>query len=165
MVNIKIFLIKRHDEQVFIYHYLLNKRDGKRTERKRKYDHIYLTFSENSTKNDIIYCHCSWLFPSVLYHYFLKSSVLLSKLLLTLKYMLSIFSCSQNQDWMIHSHDSSQLFFAHRAIIHSMINIKSAVVSLFWWNLFAKDFNYSLSNYFNLLFFPWIWLYWQQKQE
>lgn len=98
MVNIKIFLIKRHDEQVFIYHYLLNKRDGKRTERHRKYDRIYLTFSENSTKNDIIYCHCSWLFPLVLYHYFLKSSVLLSKLVLTLKYMLSVFSCSQNQD-------------------------------------------------------------------
>jgi len=74
MKNSKILAIKRHDEQVFIYHYLLNKRDGKKTERHKKHNHIYLTFLENATKNDIIYCHCSCLFLLFLYHYFLNQA-------------------------------------------------------------------------------------------
>lgn len=57
----------------------------------------YITFLENSTKNDNILA-LQLSSPLVSISLFLKSSILLFKLLLTLKYMLSTFSCSQNWD-------------------------------------------------------------------
>lgn len=69
--NIKIFPIKREDEQV-LFTAISWVRGIGRWLRHSKHDHVYLTFLQNSNKNDIMYCHWSCLFLLFLYHYFLS---------------------------------------------------------------------------------------------